>query len=307
MITATTRRAGLTAIKAFRSLPVLFGILIGTAQPSVAQVSVSDDQAPPDNSAMLEVKTATKGFLPPRMSNAQMNAIAGPAAGLIVYNTDTHSLCMYDGFRWLSLIRNNVTCGNLSIDGKIYQTIIIANRCWMAENLNVGNRINGSVDQANNSTVEKYCYNDQESNCDLYGGLYQWDEMMQYSTIPGTQGLCPGEWHIPTETDWMALINYLGGLTAAGGKLKEEGLSHWTAPNTGATNAGEFSALPAGRRQVTGAFSYLGTTTYLWSSSSDGSVVPYAVKLTYDSGEAVWGTYNKMAGFSVRCIYNYTW
>jgi len=48
-------------------------------------------------SALLEVSSTTKGFLPPRMNTAQMNAIASPAEGLIVYNTDAHALVIYGG------------------------------------------------------------------------------------------------------------------------------------------------------------------------------------------------------------------
>jgi uncharacterized protein (TIGR02145 family) len=61
----------------------------------------------------------------------------------------------------------------------------------MAENLNIGTRIDGANNQANNGTIEKYCYSDNTSNCDTYGGLYQWDEAMQYVTTEGTQGICP--------------------------------------------------------------------------------------------------------------------
>ena len=96
----------------------------------------------------------------------------------------------------------------------------------MAENLNVGTRINGSGSQTNNSTIEKYCYDDNEANCTTYGGLYQWDESMQYSTMPGVQGICPTGWHLPTDAEWTTLTTYLGGEGIAGGKKKETGTTH---------------------------------------------------------------------------------
>ena len=58
----------------------------------------------------------------------------------------------------------------------------------MTENLNIGTMVNGSANQLNNSIIEKYCYNNIEDSCNVYGGLYQWDEMMQYSTTPGVKG-----------------------------------------------------------------------------------------------------------------------
>ena len=66
--------------------------------------------------------------------------------------------------------------------GQTYSIVSIGTQCWMAENLNVGTRIDDPANQTNNSTLEKYCYDNLESNCDVYGGLYQWNEMMQYVT-----------------------------------------------------------------------------------------------------------------------------
>jgi len=74
-------------------------------------------------------------------------------------------------------------------DGQFYNTVLIGDQCWMAENLNIGDRIDGINDQLDNATLEKYCYDDLETNCDTYGGLYLWDEMMEYTTTPGTQGI----------------------------------------------------------------------------------------------------------------------
>ncbi len=79
-----------------------------------------------------------------------------------------------------------------------YSTVLIDDQCWMAENLNYGDQIDGMYNQTNNSIIEKYCYNDLESNCDSLGGLYQWNELMEYTTEEGTQGICPDGWHVAT-------------------------------------------------------------------------------------------------------------
>ena len=140
------------------------------------------------------------------------------------------------------------SCSSVTYGGQTYSSVEIDDQCWMAENLNIGTRIDGDTDQTNNSTIEKYCYDDDTDNCDTYGGLYQWDEMMQYVTTEGTQGICPAGWHLPTDAEWTTLTNFLGGESVAGGKMKEEGLDHWQTPNTGATNSSGFTGLPGGFR-----------------------------------------------------------
>ncbi len=50
--------------------------------------------------------------------------------------------------------------------------------------------IPGANNMTNNGIIEKYCYDNNEANCDIYGGLYQWNEMMQYVTTEGVQGIC---------------------------------------------------------------------------------------------------------------------
>jgi hypothetical protein len=81
--------------------------------------------------------------------------------------------------------------GCIDHDGHKYPTVQIGIQTWMAENLNVGTLINDTTSANNNGILEKYCYEDNESNCDVYGGLYQWNELMNYDTTPGIQGICP--------------------------------------------------------------------------------------------------------------------
>ena len=154
-------------------------------------------------------------------------------------------------------------------EGKSYNTVQIGIQCWFRDNLNVGNRINGPVEQINNGIKEKYCFNDLESNCTIYGGLYQWGEVMQYVSTVGAQGLCPAGWHLPSDAEYNLLTAFLGGAGVAGGPLKEAGTTHWASPNTGATNASGFSGLPGGVRNFsTGTFSFLSTSGTFWTSSS---------------------------------------
>ena len=100
-------------------------------------------------------------------------------------------------------------------DGNKYSIVQIGLQCWLDRNMNVGTRINGATAQTNNGTIEKYCYSDTDANCTTNhpkrpdGGLYQWDEAMQYSTTEGAQGICPSGWHIPTDAEWHTLELFL--------------------------------------------------------------------------------------------------
>jgi uncharacterized protein (TIGR02145 family) len=193
-------------------------------------------------------------------------------------------------------------CGDIvSYEGKTYNTVQIGTQCWFKENLNVGTRINGSQDQLDNGIKEKYCYNNLESLCDVYGGLYQWNEMMQYSTTPGVQGICPTGWHLPTDAEWTTLTDYLGGEGVAGGKMKEAGTAHWSSPNTGATNSSGFTALPGGG--LSGGYFY-GLFDYadFWSSTEYSSARAWTRGLYFDYVFVGRPNYYKTNGFSARCV-----
>ncbi|MCL6102788.1 MAG: fibrobacter succinogenes major paralogous domain-containing protein [Bacteroidetes bacterium] len=135
------------------------------------------------------------------------------------------------------------------VDGNVYKTVAIGTQTWIVENLKVTKLNDGtSIPNvtANNAwsilATPGYCwYNNDMSNKNVYGGLYNW-----YTVSTGK--LCPTGWHVPSVSEWTTLINFLGSETVAGGKMKETGLSHWITPNAGATNSSGFTALPAGIR-----------------------------------------------------------
>jgi len=204
-----------------------------------------------------------------------------------------------------SFVAENPPCGELTIyyGGQVYHTVEIDDQCWFKENLNIGTRINGIQNQHNNSTIEKYCYNDLESNCDEYGGLYQLDEAMQYVTTQGAQGICPDGWHIPTDGEWDEQVDYLGGSGVAGGKMKETGYEHWNSHNTGATNSSGFTGLPGGNRHwSSGSFNYLGYHGYFWSSTELDASYAWLRLLFYANYDVYRYYYYKTYGFSVRCL-----
>ena len=181
----------------------------------------------------------------------------------------------------------------------------------MTENLNFGTAILEGQDQTNNGTMEKYCYDNLVANCNVYGGLYQWAEMVQYlngatnttswNPVPAgpVQGICPAGWHLPTDAEWVTLTSYLGGTGVAGGSMKETGTAHWLTPNTGATNSSGFTAMPGGRAGVG-----LSSNAYLWSASEFIVVDAWARSLSYANAGVNLFDGNKLFGLSVRCLQN---
>ncbi len=263
----------------------------------------------PENSAALEINSTTKGFLLPTLTQTQMENISNPATGLHIYNTDFNTLCIFNGTSWdkmdrTSLFNRVFLCGdqlNDFRDSTIYNTVKIGTQCWMAENLNIGTLISNAGSQTGNGVIEKYCYNNAEVNCDGYGGLYQWDEMMQYITTEGTQGICPPGWHLPTDTELAALVNFFGGLAVAGGKMKEIGLLHWLPPNTGATNESGFTGLPGGFTINVFIYMEMGTRGYFWSSTQNNTNA-WHYSLMFGNDDVDRSTSNKARAYSVRCI-----
>ena len=197
----------------------------------------------------------------------------------------------------LTIIRYCPETPTVLYEGKTYNTIKIGNQCWLNENLDVGTRINGTQDAINNSTIEKYCYNDNPANCTTYGGLYQWNEAMQYNTTIGAQGICPTDWHIPTLAEFQTLqtaVNNDGNSLKAIGQGIDAGAG---------TNTSGFSALLAGYRELyDGSFSYLGNYTYFWSSSVYDATYPSVLFLNYNDSVFNLDYSTKDYGFSVRCV-----
>jgi uncharacterized protein (TIGR02145 family) len=157
----------------------------------------------------------------------------------------------------------------------IYKTVRIGTQVWMAENLNTGIMVeeHGDDPTSDNGLIEKLCYGNNPLNCEIYGGLYMWEEAMDYAEadtggIRITQGVCPDGWHIPTTKEWKTLIEFLGE-DLAGGMLKDTS-ALWRPPNLGASNETGFTALPAGAYYSntylgTGEFRSLGDFTWFWS------------------------------------------
>ena len=196
-----------------------------------------------------------------------------------------------------TIVFNFVDCG----DGiHYYLTVKIDTQTWMAENLKTTKYNDGTaITQVAGSepSTEAYTYYDNDiSNLNIYGALYNW-----YAVNTGK--LCPTGWHVPYLAEWNTLADFLGSVFVAGGKMKEKGYNHWFTPNTGATNERGFGALPGGKG-VTNFFSK-GENAYFWSSSEyeSNNSWSYYTQLSYDSYlVGIGGATVKEYGFSVRCL-----
>jgi|GEM_PF-1225658 len=193
----------------------------------------------------------------------------------------------------------------VDLDGNIYHSKTIGTQIWMLENLKTTKYRNGDLIPNVSSnrdwailTTGAYCdYNNDSSNSDKYGRLYNW------FAANDSRNLAPEGWHVATDAEWTILTDLLGGESVAGGKLKEVGTAHWGSPNNGATNEVEFTALPGGYRANFEAYIGLYSIGSWWTSTASSASEGWArgifnEAVNVDRG----GYYEKKMGFSVRCV-----
>ena len=264
--------------------------------------------------------------------------IVNPSSGVITDNTDIITVTIdraglseniyIETIKIISDVgtdtKNIYVNGVIDRDLNYYSVARIGTQTWMSKNLNVGQLIDPDIIPTDNGIIEKYCYGSIGKNLNIYGGLYRWDEMMQYnpsdSGLTGTtQGICPDGWHLPTIKEWRTLFDYLGGEEVAGRKLKESGTEHWCAPNNG-TNESGFGARAGGRYDSDcQCFWWMCFYSYFWSSTgwvfSDhpddiffaaevdlkNANTPEAAK--YESYAEI-NVASKKNGYAVRCVKN---
>ena len=179
--------------------------------------------------------------------------------------------------------------------------ITVGTQTWAKANLNVGTMITGTANQTNDSTLEKYCYGNTESNCTTYGGLYQWNEAMQYITAEGAQGICPVDSHIPSDNDWKILEMQLGMTQVQADAIDLRGTDQGTKLKSGGSSG--LNVPLAGYRSAVGSFLDLSSIGSLWSSSESGADV-WGRDLSSSGATVSRYTSVKGYGYSVRCLGN---
>ena len=194
------------------------------------------------------------------------------------------------------------------IDGNVYHIVTIGTQVWFDENLKTTKYSDGTdipyvTDAAtwDGLSTPAYCWQDNDiSNKTTYGALYNW-------YVVNTAKLCPTGWHVATDDDWTALVNFVGGAAVAGGKLKStrtapDAHPRWDSPNTGAIDEYNFKALPEGGRSSGGEFTTKGKYGTWWSSNEWTPTGAYLRDMYADRSDVFKGGSNKEHGFSVRCI-----
>ena len=192
------------------------------------------------------------------------------------------SLLLFIPLLFMVLSSNAQATGTLSDarDGKTYKTVLIGNQIWMAENLNYQTK-EGS-----------WCYDDSLKNCNIYGRLYN---------LETAKNVCPKGWHLPEDSEWKILTDFLEGDTIAGSKMKSK--EQWLAEYTDLNNNSGFNALPAGSKTNNdGPFWGIGENAYFWSATDNDFYTAWE-RCIYDNSKRLAKEADHYTfGYSVRCI-----
>jgi len=198
-----------------------------------------------------------------------------------------------------------VSIGSVTCGGQKYRTVDIGGQVWFAENLNY--EVSGSK-----------CYNNNSTDCETYGRLYNWSTAMNLPSSCSSnscssqiqskhRGICPDGWHIPSRVELEVMTVYIGGASTEGKKLKAT--SGWN--SCGPSGSGNFylcedicgfSALPGGYGFSDGGFSNVGYSGHWWSTSEFNSHYAYYRDIRYNYESTYLGYSYKSGFYSVRCL-----
>lgn len=191
----------------------------------------------------------------------------------------------------------------IDADGNPYSAVTIGSQVWTTENLRTTRYSNGDAIQNITNQLDwikatsgawSY-YGNVETHNHPYGKLYNW------FAVSDARNVCASGWHVPVESEWIKLIDFLGGDLIAGSALREDGDIYWSQQNSGATNSSGFTALPGGGRSVDGYNHPIKETGIFWSSTP---IEEYAWGYNLDIYNAmgIRITRPQRSGFSVRCV-----
>ncbi|MFN2128485.1 MAG: FISUMP domain-containing protein, partial [Anaerolineales bacterium] len=211
------------------------------------------------------------------------------------------------------------------IDGNQYNAVKIGSQVWMNENLKTTKYSNGDIigttspatlDISGESEPKyQWAYAGDEGNVSSLGRLYTW------YAVNDSRNVCPEGWHVPSDAEWTTLSDYLTengyGYEGSGGDIAKSlaATNSWI-PNEvlgtpgnhlPSNNSSNFNALPAGLRNLSGLFDYLGTQG-LWWSATELSESIGSNRIIYSGLDFLHKSTNleKSYGFSVRCIKDLT-
>ena len=295
-----------------KTLTLIIFIVLLYSGKLFAQVGINSDNSTPDASAMLDVKSLSKGFLPPRMTTTQRNAIASPTSGLVIYNTDEKALNLYNGMDWnsvtpipafvcgLTIIINHLVSGGVAPVNKTvaYET---ANgipgeltKCWITRNLGASQQATVVSDATEPSAGWYWQFNRKQGYKD--DGTTRTPNMTWTSSISETSDWITANdpcnielgitWHIPTYTEWYNVGN-TGGWTT------------WDGPWSSGLKLHAAGYLSGSH----GSLIDRGSSGYYWSSTQYEAAIGWY--LGFSSGSNNLGNDGKAYGLSARCVRDY--
>ena len=179
-------------------------------------------------------------------------------------------------------------------DGKVYRIVEIGGAVWMAENLNFATKRSvWMAENLNSAAKGSVCYDNKAANCAKYGRLYDWETALE---------ACPAGFHLPSDVEWTALVDYAGGSETAGTTLKSS--TGWNSDEDIPTGTNEygFSALPGGFRDYNGRFNEAGEGGTWWEAAANCASSALNIAMNYDYEGVYWEVYVIKGMFSVRCV-----
>lgn len=144
-------------------------------------------------------------------------------------------------------------------------------------------------------------YDGKDSNLTNYGRMYTW------LAVTDPRNMCPTGWHVSTESEWLNMIEFLGGTEIAGEKLKDTLNKYWETPNVGANNSSLFSGRAGGYRTEFGSYLNQMKFGYYWTSTEDPNDKESAIcfALYSGTGKVYRDSKPKRYAMSVRCVKNH--
>lgn len=235
--------------------------------------------------------SSSSALLTSSIATTSSSSVTASSSSITSLNTQT---CTYSASGTTDGSTGTLTC---AVESKTYATVVIGTQTWMAENLawlpSVHERSDISYTDVK---CYVYAYNGtdvsaakSESNYSTYGALYN---------FPAAIRACPTGWHLPTNTEWTTLENYLG--ANAGSQLKSSS-TLWTTGGIAGSNTSNFSALPGGHYGST-EFDGVGYYGFWCTATTYLSSYAYCRNMSWDYSGVNSVTNPQNAGFSVRCL-----
>lgn len=168
-------------------------------------------------------------------------------------------------------------------EGNNYRTINIGNQLWMAENLN-------TIHYSNGEKIKSFCYDHDTAYCKIFGRLYTWDALNIGANLDSLPGICPDNWHVPTDEEWSVMLDSIGGFKSAGIVLRRGKYS-------------DFNLLWGGNYQSDlDIFSFIDRKVYFWSSTEFSNSAAWMRMTGANTKNVNRSTVPKEYAFSIRCV-----